>query len=227
MKVLIAEDERKVRDFVKLGLEEAGMVVDAISTLDELKSSLLTTTYDVLVLDRILHGQDVVEHLDRLQAKEPKARILILSALSDAPEKVKGLEEGADDYLGKPFHIPELVARVRALMRRTTVEREIHKDTLLEYADLKIDLSSQRVYRNTSRIDLTGKEFRLLCLLAKQPGHVFSKVTLLNQCWDMNHFPESNVVEVTVAGLRSKLEKGFTPLIHSRRGVGYWLGSNE
>jgi two-component system copper resistance phosphate regulon response regulator CusR len=98
------------------------------------------------------------------------------------------------------------------------------KDTILAFDDVKIDLETQRVLRSGRRIDLSAKEFRLLCTLARHPGKVFSKMDLLDQVWDMNHFPESNVVEVTIAGLRAKIDKGFKPLIHNRRGVGYWLG---
>ena len=224
MKILIAEDERKVQNFVRQALEQAGMVVDAVSTLSDLQSSLQTTSYDVLVLDRLLNGQDTIHLLPEIRREHARTKVLVLSALADTQEKVRGLTEGADDYLGKPFHVAELVARIRTLSRRAEEWDKKTKETIIVYEDLKIDLESQKAYRSEKRIDLTGKEFRILSLLSKHPGHVFSKAQILDQVWDMNHYPESNVVEVTIANLRTKIDKGFKPFIHSRRGVGYWLG---
>lgn len=224
MKILIAEDEPKVRDFVKKAVEEAGMVVDDVATVDDLLAAVRTNTYETLILDRLLKGKDSLDSLSELRKMAPQTKILMLSALSEVEDKVKGLTEGADDYLGKPFHVAELIARLRSLGRRTDGEGRAGKDTILQYESLKIDLSTQRVFRDEKRIDLSAKEFRLLCTLARHPGQVFSKMDLLDQVWDMNHFPESNVVEVTIAGLRAKIDKGHKPLIHNRRGVGYWLG---
>ena len=224
MKILVVEDEPKVRDFVKKALNDAGMVVDAVSTVSDLLTVLKTNTYDSVVLDRLLHGKDSLNHLAEIRAAAPQTKILVLSALSEVEEKVKGLNEGADDYLGKPFHVSELLARLRSLTRRTDASKKAEKDTIINYEDLKIDLATQRVLRGTTKIDLSAKEYRLLCTLARNPGKIFSKMELLDQVWDMNHFPESNVVEVTIAGLRSKVDKGFKPLIQSKRGAGYWLG---
>jgi two-component system OmpR family response regulator len=211
MKILIAEDE-------------PGMVADDVGTVDDLLSALRTNDYETLILDRLLKGRDSLDHLPEVRRLSPQTKILVLSALSEVEDKVKGLTGGADDYLGKPFHVSELIARLRSLARRADTETRGAKDTTLAYDDLKIDLGTQRVFRGDRRIDLSGKEFRLLCTLARHPAQVFSKMDLLDQVWDMNHFPESNVVEVTIAGLRSKIDKGFKPLIHNRRGVGYWLG---
>jgi DNA-binding response OmpR family regulator len=224
MKILIAEDEPKVRDFVKKAVQEAGMVADDVASVDELLTAVRTNDYEALVLDRLLKGGDSLEHLPQIRHLRPQMKVLVLSALSEVEDKVKGLTGGADDYLGKPFHVSELIARLRSLARRSDTESRGAKDTTLAYDDLKIDLETQRVFRAEKRIDLSGKEFRLLCTLARHPGKVFSKMDLLDQVWDMNHFPESNVVEVTIAGLRGKIDKGFKSLIHNRRGVGYWLG---
>ncbi len=225
MKILVVEDEIKVANFVKQALEEAGMTVDAVATLGDLLSLLKTSTYDVLVLDRLVKGHDLADELTKIRRISQGAKLLILSALADVEDKVKGLTQGADDYLAKPFHVSELIARVRVLGRRAGPANGQGKDTVLVYQDLKVDLETQRVFRNEKRIDLTGKEYRLLCLLVRHPGRIFSKMELLDQVWDMNHFPESNVVEVTIASLRSKIEKGFNQaLIQSRRGAGYWLG---
>lgn len=224
MKILIAEDEPKVRSFVKKAAQEAGFVADDVATVDDLLAAAVAFPYEIVVLDRLLKGRDALDALPELRRAAPGAKILVLSALAEVEDKVRGLTVGADDYLGKPFHVSELVARIRTLARRTEAEKRPAKDTLLAYDNLKIDLETQRVFRNDRRVDLSGKEFRLLCALARRPGKVFSKMELLDQVWDMNHFPESNVVEVTIAGLRAKIDKGFKPLIHNRRGVGYWLG---
>lgn len=223
MKILLAEDQPKVQSFIKQALEEAGMVVDAVSTLTDLLTSLKTSSYEAIVLDRMLRGSDSLEVIAEIKRSHPQLKILVLSAISEVEEKVRGLTEGADDYLGKPFHVSELIARLRSLTRRGKSQNHA-KATHLTYEDLHINLESQRVTRAGKRIDLTGKEFRMLCLFTKYPGKIFSRMDLLDQVWDMNHFPESNVVEVTIATLRSKIDKEFKPLIHSRRGVGYWLG---
>lgn len=226
VKILIAEDEPKVRNFVKKAAEEAGFTVDAVDAVDDLLASVRANAYDVLILDRVLKGRDSLDRIADIRRSSPHVKILVLSALSEVEDKVKGLTEGADDYLGKPFHVGELIARLRSLVRRRESEGRSVKDTLLAYEDVKIDLETQRVFRADKRVDLSAKEFRLLCALARHPGKVFSKMELLDQVWDMNHFPESNVVEVTIAGLRGKIDKGFRPLIHNRRGVGYWLGED-
>jgi len=222
--ILVAEDEPKVRQFISQALLQAGMNVDAIADISELFLSLRAKNYDILILDRLLLGRDSINSLPELRRRFPQVKILILSALSEVEEKVKGLTEGADDYLGKPFHVTELLARIRSLTRRGELEDHRTKVMELNYEDLKINLEKQKVQRGDKSVELTGKEFRILCLLAKSPGQIFSKAMLLDQVWGMNHFPESNVVEVTIANLRSKIDRIGKPLIHSRRGVGYWLG---
>ena len=224
MKVLIAEDEKKVRNFLTQALSSDGMAVDAVAGIDELLVALKTSTYDAILLDRLLGNKDSIESLATIRRMAPKSKVLVLSALSEVGEKVRGLSEGADDYLGKPFHISELIARLRALCRRAEAASVASKDTVIHFGDLKIDLQTQRVVRGSQKIDLTAKEYKLLCLLARHPGEVFTKTKILDEVWEVNHLPESNVVEVTVANLRTKLDRGATPLIHSRRGAGYWLG---
>jgi two-component system copper resistance phosphate regulon response regulator CusR len=224
MKVIVVEDERKVRDFITQALAGAGMAAEAVSTVSDLLVALSTGTYDAVVLDRLLGGDDSIESLAGIRRAAPRAKVLVLSALSEVDERVRGLTEGADDYLGKPFHVSELIARLRALTRRGESVEKGAKDTLLIYDDLRVDLETQRVMRAGKRIDLTNKEFKTLCLLARHPGQIFSKAKILDEAWDLNHYPESNVVEVTIANLRSKVDKGSKSLIQSRRGVGYWLG---
>lgn len=223
MKVLVAEDERKVRLFLRDALVQAGMVVEEVENCDDLLVAVSTTHYDLLILDRLLGAQDAVTTLQELRAKHPELRILVLSALEAVKDRVRGLTEGADDYLGKPFHVAELIARIRSLTRRHAGE-ELSPDTLIRYNDLCIDLEKQKVSRTGTPIELTRKEFQILVLLARVPGKVYSKTALLNEAWDLNHVPESNIVEVTIANLRSKVDRQFIPLIQSQRGVGYWLG---
>ncbi len=225
MRILVAEDEKKVQIFIRQALEQAGMTVDSVKTYSELLALLQSTSYDALVLDRLLHGRDMVDSLGEIRAYAKNAKLLILSALSDVDEKVKGLSEGADDYLGKPFHVSELLARLRAITRRT-IEKGTGKDTHLRFDDLSIDLGTQKVWRGNNKIILTNKEFRVLCLLARHPGQIFSKTAILDQVWDLNHYPESNIIEVTIANLRAKVDKGHKLLIQSRRGIGYWLGES-
>ncbi|PIU58005.1 MAG: DNA-binding response regulator [Deltaproteobacteria bacterium CG07_land_8_20_14_0_80_38_7] len=226
MKILIAEDERKVGIFIKNALEEAGFVVDNVITLSDLLTTIKTNKYDALILDRLLQGDDSLNEINTIRQLQPNIKILVLSALSDVEDKVEGLTEGADDYLGKPFHVSELIARIRAITRRGATTASIKKD-VITYKDLKINLSSQRVFRGDKRIDLTGKEFRILCLLSRHPGQVFSKTQILDQVWDLNHYPGSNVVEVSIANLRLKIDKDFEKqLIHNKRGVGYWFGES-
>lgn len=226
MRVLVVEDEVKVRNFLKKGLSSHEMVVDAVATVDELFASLLSISYDVIILDRLLGGIDSLKTISEIRKKSPGTKILILSALSEVGEKVKGLTNGADDYLGKPFHVEELIARLRALTRRSSGSAS--SDTCLNYEDLMITFSNQRVEREGKRVELTPKEYKLLVFLLKRPNHIFSKVDLLNGVWELDYYPESNVVEVVMNHLRNKIDKGFKrELIHSRRGVGYWLGDEN
>lgn len=224
MRILVVEDEKKVLTFIRKALEQAGMLVDGAATCPDMLSFLENIPYDIIVLDRLVGKDDSLMHIPAIRHSQPDVKILVLSALSDVDDRVKGLTEGADDYLGKPFHVEELVARIRTLARRRQAAESSGKDTAISYDDLKIDLSRQKVFRGDKPIDLTKKEFQILTLLARRPGEIFSKAAILEQAWDMNHYPESNIVEVAIANLRAKVDRGFKPLLHSRRGVGYWLG---
>ncbi len=224
MRILVAEDEAKVRSFITEALKGAGMVVDGVSSAPELFAAVKTGAYDAIVLDRMLEGYDSIDALPKIRSDLPDVKVLVLSALADVDDKVKGLSSGADDYLSKPFHVAELVARLHTLLRRSEQSAKGVADTVIEYEDIRIDLNAQRVIRGGTRIELTGKEFKTLWVLAKNPGKIFSKSLLLDKVWEINYAPESNVVEVTIANLRNKLDKKLKPLIHSKRGVGYWFG---
>ncbi len=225
MKILVVEDEKKVRQFLKKGLSGSDIVVDTAENLEELFSSLLSISYDAIVLDRLLSGIDSLPHISDIRKKAPQTKILVLSALSEVEEKIEGLNSGADDYLAKPFNISELVARLRALCRRADTTSQ---NNILRLQDLTLNLDTQGAERGGQRLQLTAKEYKLLALLVKRPDRIYSKSELLNQVWEIQYYPESNVVEVLVNHLRSKVDKGFSvKLIHSKRGVGYWAGSSD
>ncbi|MCP5468601.1 MAG: response regulator transcription factor [Deltaproteobacteria bacterium] len=225
MKLLLAEDEPKVQKFILQAFQEKGWAVDATNDIGELLTSLASFEYDVLILDRLLKGVDALDFLPKIRQQQSKIKILILSALSDVEDKVAALSQGADDYLTKPFHVSELLARVQVLVRRgEEMASGGFKKYSLQFKDLSIDLERQVAVRAGQKIELSAKEFKLLCLLARNPGRIYSKTQLLDQVWGINFFPESNVVEVTVANLRQKLGSKQNPLIFSKRGIGYWLG---
>lgn len=227
MKILVVEDESKVLTFLRKGLSSSEISTDTASNLSELFSNLLSVHYDAIVLDRLLGGVDSMGYIPEIKKKAPHTRIIILSALSDVDEKVDGLASGADDYVGKPFHLAELIARLRAVCRRHDAHSLFQTNTL-QLKDLRIHLDTQKIERAGKRIDLTAKEYKLIVFLVRKPNRIYSKAEILNAVWELEHYPESNVVEVVITHLRSKIDKGFdTALIHSKRGGGYWAGDKE
>ncbi len=220
MKILIVEDERKTGDYLKQGLSESGFVADlARDGLDGLHLAL-TDDYDLVVLDVMLPKLDGWQVLSEIRRKGKHLPVLFLTARDQVDDRVKGLEFGADDYLVKPFAFSELLARVRALLRRgRTSEPE-----LLQVADLELDLLRRRVTRAGKRIDLTAKEFALLELLLRRQGEVLPRSLIASQVWDMNFDSDTNVIEVAVRRLRAKIDDDFEPkLIRTVRGMGYVL----
>jgi two-component system copper resistance phosphate regulon response regulator CusR len=220
MKILIVEDERKTGDYLKQGLSEAGFVADlARDGLDGLHLAL-TGDYDLVVLDVMLPKLDGWQVLREIRHQGKHLPVLFLTARDQVEDRVKGLEFGADDYLVKPFAFSELLARVRALLRRgRTSEPE-----LLQVADLELDLLRRRVTRAGKRVDLTAKEFALLELLLRRQGEVLPRSLIASQVWDMNFDSDTNVIEVAVRRLRAKIDDDFEPkLIRTVRGMGYVL----
>ncbi len=220
MKILIVEDEQKTGDYLKQGLSEAGFVADlARDGVDGLHLAL-TGDYDLVVLDVMLPRLDGWQVLREIRQKGKHLPVLFLTARDQVEDRVKGLEYGADDYLVKPFAFSELLARVRALLRRgRTSEPE-----LLQVADLELDLLRRRVTRAGRRIDLTAKEFALLELLLRRQGEVLPRSLIASQVWDMNFDSDTNVIEVAVRRLRAKIDDDFeTKLIRTVRGMGYVL----
>ena len=220
MKILIVEDEQKTGDYLKQGLSEAGFVADlARDGVDGLHLAL-TEDYDLMVLDVMLPRLDGWQVLREIRQKSKHMPVLFLTARDQVEDRVKGLEFGADDYLIKPFAFSELLARVRALLRRgKTSEPE-----LLQIADLELDLLRRRVTRGGRRIDLTAKEFALLELLLRRQGEVLPRSLIASQVWDMNFDSDTNVIEVAMRRLRAKIDDAFEPkLIRTVRGMGYVL----
>jgi len=220
MKILIVEDEQKTGDYLKQGLSEAGFVADlARDGVDGLHLAL-TDDYDLVVLDVMLPRLDGWQVLREIRAKGKHLPVLFLTARDQVEDRVKGLEFGADDYLVKPFAFSELLARVRALLRRG----KAREPELLQVADLELDLLRRRVTRAGKRIDLTAKEFALLELLLRRQGEVLPRSLIASQVWDMNFDSDTNVIEVAVRRLRAKIDDAFDlKLIRTVRGMGYVL----
>lgn len=219
MRILVIEDEPKLGDYVKKGLEENGYVVDIAR--DGIQGRYLATQgdYSAILLDVMLPGVDGFGVLAAIrQGKD--VPVLMVTARDQVEDRVSGLQQGADDYLVKPFAFSELLARVQALLRRGPLQER----TVLRLADLELDLVARRCHREGVRIDLTAKEFALLALLMRRQGRVLSRTTLAEQVWDMHFDSETNVVEVAVRRLRSKLDDPFARrLLHTVRGMGYVL----
>jgi len=220
MKVLIVEDEQKTGDYLLQGLSEAGFVAElARDGVDGLHLAL-TDDYDLMVLDVMLPRLDGWQVLREIRQKGKHLPVLFLTARDQVDDRVKGLEFGADDYLVKPFAFSELLARVRALLRRGRT----NEPELLQVADLELDLLRRRVTRAGKRIDLTAKEFALLELLLRRQGEVLPRSLIASQVWDMNFDSDTNVIEVAVRRLRAKIDDEFElKLIRTVRGMGYVL----
>ncbi|CAB3626355.1 MULTISPECIES: heavy metal response regulator transcription factor [Achromobacter] len=221
MRILVIEDEPKLADYLKKGLSEQSHVVDlARDGVDGLHLAL-EGVYDLIVLDVMLPGVDGFGVLAAVR-EQKDTPILMLTARDAVEDRVRGLEGGADDYLVKPFAFSELLARVQALLRRGRSQ----EPTLLRLADLELDLARRRAQRGGRRLDLTAKEFNLLALLLRRQGQVLSRTTLAEQVWDMNFDSDTNVIDVAVRRLRSKLDDPYdTKLLHTVRGMGYVLES--
>jgi two-component system copper resistance phosphate regulon response regulator CusR len=220
MKVLIVEDEKKTAAYLRKGLTENGFTVDVADQGGIGLHFALAGDYDALILDVMLPGRDGWSILTELRRQGKQTPVLFLTARDAVPDRVKGLELGADDYLIKPFAFSELMARLRSILRR----RSVNHPQILQVADLEIDLLRHKATRSGKRLDLTPKEFAFLTLLVRRTGEVLSRTLIAEQVWDMNFDSDTNVVDVHVRRLRAKVDDPFSQkLIHTVRGVGYVL----
>jgi two-component system copper resistance phosphate regulon response regulator CusR len=225
MRVLVVEDEIKLADYLHKGLSENGYVVDIARNGIDGRHLATEGDYALILLDIMLPGVDGFGVLKAVRTKG-NTPVLMLTARDKIEDRVRGLQDGADDYLVKPFAFSELLARVGALLRRgaATANSTVVSGTSLRLADLEVDLASRKAFRASERLDLTAKEFSLLTLLLRRRGQILSRTTLAEQVWDMNFDSDTNVVEVAVRRLRAKLDDPFdTKLLHTVRGMGYVL----
>jgi DNA-binding response OmpR family regulator len=223
MRILVVEDDRKVASFLGMGLREEGYTVDVAHTGDDGLSKALIYEYDLLILDVMLPGRTGLEIVRELRGREQAVPVLLLTARDSEQDIVMGLDAGADDYLTKPFGFDELLARVRALLRRSGSSRP---DRLI-YEDVELDRVKHAAHRGGIPLDLTPKEFQLLEYLMLHPERVVRRTELLEKVWDLRFDPMSNVVDVHVGHLRRKLHTGRRPLLHTIRGVGYVFQKRE
>ena len=220
MRVLVVEDDRKTAAFIGRALADAGFGAATLDNGDEALEAITAVPHDVVVLDIMLPGRDGLSVVRQARKRGVKTPILLLSARGAVDERVEGLDAGADDYLAKPFALEELIARVRALARRS----EDSPANKLRVGDLVLDTVARTARRGDLEIILTAKEFRLLEMLMRAPGRVQGRMAILAKVWEYGFDPGSNVVDVYVRRLRSKVDDGFaTKLLHTVRGVGYAL----
>ena len=221
MRLLLVEDDIKIAQFVTNGLREAGFAVDHAVDGEEGLHLALTEPYDLAVVDLMLPKLDGLALIEQVRKEKINTPVLILSARRSVDDRVNGLKKGSDDYLVKPFAFSELLARVQALIRRSTL---VTAPSKLRVADLTLDLHTRRVFRADKEIVLQPLEFSLLEYLMRNAGRVVSKTMIMEHVWDYNFSPQTNVVEARICYLRDKIDKNFeTKLIHTIRGVGYVL----
>ena len=221
MRILVIEDDRDAADYLVKAFREVGHVADAANDGEDGLAMAQDGQYDVLIVDRMLPKRDGLSVIGTLRGQGVETPALILSALGQVDDRVKGLRAGGDDYLPKPYSFSELLARVEVLSRRRGSRAE---ETVLRVGDLELDRLSHQVRRGEEEISLQPREFRLLEYLMKHAGQVVTRTMLLENVWDYHFDPQTNVIDVHISRLRSKIDKGFAqPLLHTIRGAGYMI----
>jgi DNA-binding response OmpR family regulator len=219
MRVLVVEDEKKTASFVRKALQAEGFAVDLVSNGEDALAMIQGGPFDVVVLDIMLPGRDGLSVLRQLRQRQHPVPVLLLSARGHVEERIEGLNAGADDYLPKPFELGELIARVRALIRRTAGD---NRGVVLKLGDLQLDTVKREVRRANQTVELTAREYRLLEFLLRSQGRVCGRMQILEKVWDYDFDPGTNLVDVYVRRVRDKIDATFTPkLLHTVRGVGY------
>ena len=227
MHILLVEDDNETASYLMKGLKESGHVVDRASDGKEGLFMAFDSNFDALIVDRMLPELDGLTLITKIREKNLDIPIIILSALGEVDERVKGLKYGADDYLAKPFSFSELLARLDAVIRRN--QHDNNNISLLELGDLKLDLLSRRVEREGQIIDLQPREYKLLEFLLRRPNQVVTRTMLLEGVWEYHFDPQTNVIDVHISRLRSKIDKPFKgkQMLFTERGAGYALRYDE
>jgi two-component system copper resistance phosphate regulon response regulator CusR len=224
MRILLVEDDRRIARFVTKGLREQSYAVDVTDNGDDASYKLSLNDYDAVILDVMIPGRDGFEVCRDLRASGSAVPVIMLTARDTVNDRVTGLDSGADDYLTKPFAVTELLARLRALLRRGHVVRP----ATISIADLVLDTGAQRATRNGRALALTTKEYALLEYLAREQGRVVGRAEIAEHVWDENFDPMTNLIDVHINRLRRKVDSGFAvKLIHTRRGAGYMLAAPD
>lgn len=221
MRILLIEDDQRTAEFITKGLKQAGYVIEHANRGDDGYQRAVSETFDAAVLDVMLPGMDGLSLVSKLRSRQNNLPVIMLSARKEVDDRIFGLQAGADDYLVKPFAFSELLARIQTITRRN--QPDINS-RYINIGDLCIDIVSRRVTRGEKRIDLQPREYSLLEYLARHKGRVVSKIMIIENVWEFNFDPQTNIVETRICRLREKVDKDFDlKLIHTVRGVGYVL----